>query len=560
MASPVDKSSRVRLVAESTSEDLSESVKDKEISRLVRAHFPDASKEARFKELVKAAKIRADRNFTSSKNDQKVLRHLLAMCLSCTVAKHRSSSSVPPGGSVFDQFGQPIICTRIEESLIQSMLNASSMATEDRLALNHYYQQLQQTRGINLLIDSLVRERSPEGVAELKDMITDRIMQELETSSNELILDFGLYQHAMRLAIKFDEEEVQLTLMDSRGAVEDISSISASICSMISTASRYLSGSSMRRTFMSVSCSRDYWDSNGKAYLCSLFHLLSGEHGLLEKENTERASIRLFADKARWERMLAAFRSLNPYTVSFSDDLTTIQSTDNCFAKRMQLIMRRSLGNRVYKRLSALRLKKIRGALLSKLSSSNVLSSSDLESIKVSQLSLDLSGLSRISSELSAHREVPMQEDLVAAEERASKYSVVNTFWTHVFTLLNHKIEKARAYNGNLGAKPTASIGGAGAGGEFKVEEELVTNTGLLDYEILAIVSSSRNKTRRIAVDISGERKVLSSGKFLKELEKDSSLIENRHIQRLLYFIVSDEASSAAARERAAILLSGIKA
>lgn len=554
MASPVGRNSGFRGAAESKTEASEESPREKKISTLAKLNLPKVDKGARFKELVKLARVRADKNFTSSKNDQKVLRHLLAMCLSCTIAKHRSSASIPSGGSVFDQFGQPIICTRIEESLIQSMLSAELMAPEDRVALNRYYQQLQQARGINLLIDTLVRERSPEGARELEDIITDHIMESLEVSDEELILDFGLYRHAMRLAIKLEEDEVQLTLMDSKGAIEDVTSASSSIFSMISTASRYLSGSLMRRTSMSVSCNREYWDTNGKAYLSSLFHLLSGEHAILEKESAEAASINLFADKARWDRMLRAFRSLNPDSVSFTDNLTTIQSTDNCYAKRMQLSMRRSLGNGVYKRLSALRLKKIKGALASKLASSKALASSDLERIKGANALFTPKGLTGIASALSAHREIPVLEEdstaSAAAEERDVDHSLVNTFWSHVFALLNHKIEKAKAYNGNIRAKASG-----GAGGESKIEDAPAADTGLIDYEILAWVNSSRNKERRIAVNISGERKLLSSDKFLKELVKNPDLIGHGHMQRLLYFIANDKASSSAARERAAKLL-----
>ncbi|SCA58923.1 hypothetical protein AB751O23_BG_00020 [Chlamydiales bacterium SCGC AB-751-O23] len=514
---------------------------DVELSNTIPFSLQEVNGASRFNELKLVGRNLVNKGLSDHKL---VLKHLLCMSVSSTIAKNRPSLS---SSSVFDQFGSSFLSTALELELVEGMLKNKNLGVNSRSALKSYQGKIVKSSPINDLINLLPFKKNSQEVRELEDFISDSIMEELASSPEEgLVLDFGLYRHALRLSVKIEGEEVLLSLHDSKGAIEDIDSLNSSVGSLFSTVFRHLSSQPMRKTTMNVKCDKDHWAAYGRAYLIDLFHVFSGEQFSIEGAFRASSKIPLLADKSRWDRMLNVFKSLNPSSAKFSESLTRIQSTDCCVGKKLQVSMRDSMGKEFYKNVSEVRYRKIRVALINRLEVAEGLTCEQLEVFKVNKGGvLNPDDLSEISEDLSRYKQIPLMGNIKTFEkgvvEQVKEGRSALNFWEKIFLILDHKISRAKVYR------------------EQKIDESKQENALVKASIETGIEDAFRKKRRFICLKRGSREEHVSLKEYLSRLRVDKEALLDPRVQDVLHFIFSDKYSSTDSKISSRSLLESVE-
>lgn len=396
------------------------------------------------------------------------------------------------------------------------------------------------------------------------EFISEKLVQNCyHLKPNEsMFLDFGHYKHAMRISIKKTEnQEFVIKLHDNSGGIENIFKAASGWVGKL----KLLKGLTQPRMMtLQITVPESKLYSQGQKYFHQLFSRGAGKeyredvealkkenilsrlsqwqkdlmkHAYDRKEARKTLGVRgwigkLMTDyytalprKEKWEKTITAFGAIAPDNIEFVPSLRVPDTSKICYARRLQTNQLDFFGERFFTKFGRLMNDWSAAKILELGKKINVLTEGDVAKIQNSEkMILSAKELTSITDQLA-----PIEK--LTEGEHDKKLAIQN-----VVKILSHNSQKLRVdrrvvvHENDPAQLPFATFS--------KAKKAKPSVEDLEEITFVNRFESRRKKTRNVEIFLSGERKEIDLGTYLKLLKANpKSLIKPAVIDNIFYIL-----------------------
>ncbi len=360
--------------------------------------------------------IKKGKQFLQTRTREQRFENLTGMSIASTARTKDNDRAM------INEGGYAIFSTEHERKNLKKLLKESAsqspLSQEEYEKVKHYTEDLNRSRDLNFMLAGLSGNKDERGVRIAAKAIFDQILQLEEGQS--IFLDVGYEEHAMRAQFTRKENELEIHLFDTSGALQFWTTKDPTLLP------QFLSGKK-QYVALATSVSLENFRQMGRAYLEQVILM---DSKTVQKLESKKGHYFHYID------FLKVFRSINSKKILKTRH--SIQKAYNCFAQRVRACEVHCLGISTYRKVRTYSLENIYDELWSM--SKQKLDKEQLAELeKMLAIKDDQGKIIEKRRMLMPHEIKEIQRYLNRLEEFPGKQVEA---WYPIFALLNHNILK----------------------------------------------------------------------------------------------------------------------